>query len=533
MIQFDKLPESEAQYRAVKVAAAGQQVYPAYARVSAMPYNTIWPGRQRPLDQTEDAGFVLMQADEPFEMTVTYDHPIEEVIVRPLSKGIAVRCEGREARFILPGPGQYSVEADGQHHALAVFVNPPGSFGVDLQDPSVLYYGPGVHHAGQILLKSEQTLYLEAGAVVYGSVTAIGAQHVTIAGHGILDGSLEVRHDEDYLYPVSTVQTERGSEGSEEALSAYLHPVAQTPLPEDEAGMKAHLQAQRVLNGCVRFYHCQDIRVQGVTLRDSASFALIPANCTGIHIAWVKTIGMWRYNSDGIDLLNSSDALIEDCYLRNFDDCMVLKGVKGFDHHNVARVAMRRLTVWCDWGRALEIGAETCADAYHDILFEDCDLIHGAHMMMDIQNGDRARVSNVIFRNIRCEFSGDDLPCVYQSDMNESYEHAVARITPVTSSEGFDPEHMEYGLLMKSHNYCGVFSKDGKMGGVKGVRFEQIQVYLQKGASMPPSRFEGVDPEHMTEQVKIMNLKVNGKRIASLDEGHIFCNAFTQDITLQ
>ena len=532
MIQFDQIPESEAQYRAVQVAVGGQQVYPTYARVSAMPYNTVWPGRQRPLDQTEDAGFVLMQADEPFEMTVTYDHMVEEVIVRPLSKAIRVQCQGHVARFTLPGPGQYSVEADGPHHALAVFVNPPGRFGVDLEDPSVVYYGPGVHHAGQIVLKSEQTLYLEAGAVVYGSVTAIGAQHVTIAGHGILDGSLETRENEDYLYPVATAGPDVSSDDNKSA-TAYLHPVSQACLPEDAAGMQAHLKAQRVLHGCIRFYHCKDIRVLGVTLRDSASFALIPANCVGIHIAYVKTIGMWRYNADGIDLINSSDALIEDCYLRNFDDCMVLKGVKGFDRRNVARIVMRRLTVWCDWGRALEIGAETCADAYHDILFEDCDLIHGAHMMMDIQNGDRARIYDVIFRNIRCEFSGEDMPCVYQSDMDEPYKQAAARVVPVTSTNGFDPEHMEYGLLMKSHNYCGVFSKDGKMGGVKGVRFEQIQVYLQKDAPMPPSRFEGVDSEHMTENVKIINLKVNGKRLASLDEACVTCTDYTRNITIQ
>ena len=71
------------------------------------------------------------------------------------------------------------------------------------------------------------------------------------------------------------------------------------------------------------------------------------------------------------------------------------------------------------------------------------------------------------------------------------------------------------------------------MGGVKGVRFEQIQVYLQKDAPMPPSRFEGVDSEHMTENVKIINLKVNGKRLASLDEACVTCTDYTRNITIQ
>lgn len=50
---------------------------------------------------------------------------------------------------------------------------------------------------------------------------------------------------------------------------------------------------------------------------------------------------------------------------------------------------------------------------------------------------------------------------------------------------------------------------------------------------MPPSRFEGVDSEHMTEDVKITNLKVNGKRISSLEEAGILCTDYTRNITIQ
>ena len=82
---------------------------------------------------------------------------------------------------------------------------------------------------------------------------------------------------------------------------------------------------------------------------------------------------------------------------------------------------MRGCTVWCDWGRALEIGAETCADEYRNILFENCDIIRCAHYYLDIQNGDRAWVHDVVFRDIRCEYSRYALPPVYQHDMNAPY----------------------------------------------------------------------------------------------------------------
>ena len=88
MLVLTNTPVSETLYTRVSVAVNGTPVGMPSVRVSAMPYNTAWPGRQRPPDQTETAPILSFSADEPVTVTVTYDAPPTEVLVRPLSRGV-------------------------------------------------------------------------------------------------------------------------------------------------------------------------------------------------------------------------------------------------------------------------------------------------------------------------------------------------------------------------------------------------------------------------------------------------------------
>ena len=174
---------------------------------------------------------------------------------------------------------------------------------------------------------------------------------------------------------------------------------------------------------------------------------------------------------------------VANCFLRDFDDCVVLKAIKGWDVVNVHHVTVTGCTVWCDWARCLEVGEETCADEYYDILWEDCDLIHGSFIFLEIRDGDRAWVHDMLVRNIRCECSPYDLPPVFQSDMNAPYPGF---------GKSYQPE------LIVSHIQDGPWSNDHILGKVTDVRFENIFVSCPADAPMPrqPAYRRGGGPRH-------------------------------------
>ena len=467
MAQIHKLPQDELVSLDYKIKINGIPTEAYYARVSAIPFNRVWPGYQRAIAQTELASFIYfsMEDNEEVEISITVTKPFKEVTVRPLSKNIQSKTDGQTVTFKLNQTGQYTFEPDGFHNALHIFANPVFDFGIDKNAPNVIYFGAGIHNPGVIKLKSNDIVFIDEGAVVLGVISAKDADGIRIFGTGILDGSWEERHG---------------------------------------------------AVGCMRFTNCTNISIKGIICRDSVVWTVNVFNCTNVVIDNIKLIGMWRYNSDGIDLVNSTNCVIKNSFLRNFDDCVVLKGLKGHDHRNVENIYVTNCVIWCDWGRGLELGAETCADEFRNIIFEDCDLIHGMHIQLDIQNGDRASIHDVIFQNIRIEYSKYTLNPVYQHTDDQIYEHTSPRI----------PE------LFYAHIYNGMWSKDMLYGENYNITFKNIYVQLDDGLPLPESVFVGVNEEHQTYNITIDGLYFNGKKINDISEIPVKTNEFTHDVKL-
>ena len=490
-------PQDEKRYTDCKVTVNGISASLPLCRVSAMPYNTAWPGYQRPIDQTEEAAFLSFESDEAVTLTVTYKKAPDKVLVRPLSKGVNVSADGNTTTLTLHTPGAYTVEADGSHHALHVFFNPVKDFKKYTEDAkNILHYPAGVHRVGRVELDSDTTVILDSGAYVYGSFLAVCAQNVTICGYGIIDGSKEKRETVNDLFPLDYYNT----------------------IPPDREAILSLIEKNHALDGIVRFYDCKNVRLEGVIMRDSATFACVAARSEDVRIENVKAVGMWRYNSDGIDLFNCSRALIKNCFLRNFDDCIVLKGICGWDDRNMEDILVEGCVTWCDWGRNLEIGAETNAREFKNIVFRDCDCIHGSSICLDIHHHNRAEISDVAFEDIRVEYTRHQLPDTYQYDMKAPFPTF---------------ETTRHPLLMAIPIYAmGLFSKDGKHGCVHDVSFKNIQILTDSpDIPVPESAFIGLDKEHTVSCVKVENVTFNGKALHG-DEMRIHRNEFTHDIEL-
>ena len=452
------------------VTVNGQPVFVHQARVSAQPINQVWPGYQRPLEQTEMAAFATWDMGGPVEVAVASARPVREVKVRPASRGITPSLEGQTLRFTLDRPGAVTVEVNGMRRALHLFANPPEAGAPDPEDPAVRYFGPGVHCPGVIRMTSGQTVYLAGGAVVYGAIVAEKADHIVIRGRGILDGSKFSRGD---------------------------------------------------VHALINTLGCNHVTIEGITLRDPCGWTLVPVVCREVRIRNIKLIGLWRYNADGIDFVNSRNCSVEDSFVRSFDDCIVFKGLKGWpgvecNFEPVTDIQVRRCVLWCDWGRALEIGAETMASEVSGLSFEDCDIIHSLDVAMEVQNGDRAHCHNLLFSNIRVELDDDCARPVYQKQRGQAYAVAPA-----------DRHLSQLIVLVTSEN---MWSRDPVRGRVDGIRFKDIEVTAW---AMPELYFAGRDAEHGVRDVSIENLRINGRRVRNVEEARFTIKPFVSDVRVE
>lgn len=456
-------PDGEAPSEDYIVKINGNPAFVYKARVSAVPLNQVWPGYQRPLDQTEIASFAYWDMLEPVSVEVLSNRPVESVDVRPWSYGIKPNVAGNRIEFQMPHPGQITVEVNGTHHALHLFANP-----IEESIPSgsdVLYFGPGIHKVDKLELKSGQTVYIAGGSIVHGSIVATGASDIKILGRGILDNSMY----------------ERGK-----------------------------------APGPIVLYQCSNVKIDGIVLRDPNVWTVTPSDCQYVDISNIKLIGLWRYNADGIDIVNCQHVTIDKCFVRSYDDSIVIKGLHRTGEKPVKDVVVTDCVIWNEWGRALEIGAETVAPEISGLIFKNCDIIRTAHIAMDIQHGDRALVKDVRFENIRFEVDDYNPRPQMQKERGEKY--------------GFGEDKTYVPRLLVLEIRKNFYSKDAERGRIQNIDVKDVEVI---GNPFPESYFCGYDASHRVENVTIKNLRIGGKIIKNAEEGKFSIREHVNNVLIE
>lgn len=486
-------PVMENDFQDFLVKVNGKEVFLDVARVSKVPFNRRWPGHQRPIDQSEQINFLSLSTDEPLTFEITPKKAFENVIIRPLEAGIIPKINNGTISFTIEKPQYFTVEPFGRNNALHIFVDPIEEAE---KEGEIIYFGTGEHYVDTLNLKSNQTVYIDEGAVVYGCIKAIDAENIKIIGRGILDNS---KNKEKILFEV-----------------------------EDSANDCAIKNAKRQMT--VQLEYCTNVEIEGITIRDSLVYNIRPIACKNLTIKNVKIIGCWRYNSDGIDMHNCENVLIENCFIRTFDDSICVKGFDCYyegDVEEAVRKAMYRngksydifknvlvknCVIWNDWGKCLEIGAETRAEEIFDITFENCNIIHVSASVLDSFNIDYAFVHDITYKNISVEYDEIIPELILQKSDKDVYEitnpdYAPDLISVVTAY------HYEYS------------AGGSRRGKTENVNFENIRLYSRQ---KPTFNFEGFDETHLTKDIFIKNIYWNNRLLTELSD--VKTNQFTKNI---
>ena len=338
----------------------GDKEVPVYTcRISKYPFNSWWPGHQRPINQTDVVSFVNLVCDEEVQIKV---QPLtktayERIMVKPYSKGVVATKDGDKIVFTLKENGGYVFELDDYHNLLYIFNNKPVL--CDNPDNVTYYFGAGIHFTGKITLKSNESVYVDKNALVYGAIFSENAENIKIYGNGIFDGGWEERVSQRCYGPFT--------------------------------------------NGNVKFYDCKNIKIQGVGFTNSAVWCVNLFHCFDVDIDGINVFGQWRYNTDGIDVVNGKRVTVKNSFVHSFDDTITVKGIDQYCFENNTDMLFENCVLWCDWGKTLEIGLETNCVEYKNITFRNIDVLRGGNTTCDIQNGDCADVHDIVFEDIRIE----------------------------------------------------------------------------------------------------------------------------------
>lgn len=440
-------------------------------RVSAIPFNRLWPGKQRDVSQSEKAYVLRIEDVAPVSIQVFYKKRITDVRIRPQSKHIACFPERNTVSFTLEKYGQYVLEANGEHGALHIFYDEPERF----EQRGVTYrFENGEYHIGKLELNDNDKIYIASDATLYANIVAFGKKNIQIFGHGILNGSDEQRTQKN---------GDLGWDGETDFSPEKLHTI-----------------------GCIKLFYCRNVRIEGIMITDSESYAAVFYACEQIKMDRVKVVGHWKYNNDGIDFMNCRNVCVTNSFIRSFDDSLCIKGISAFSDQDCENITVDRCIMWCGWGKTLEIGLATAAKNIRNITFSNCDLIHNQHRCISVSNGQFADISDVLYRNINIEYGYADTPCIQEND-EQTYE----------SNHDFLPQLIL--ITDARRNWQGNVSSPEEQRSIKNIVFENINVISEQ--ELPVSIVIHKENEYgVMKDILIKNIRVNQKEYQNINLLH-------------
>lgn len=289
------------------------------------------------------------------EVTKLAEGTINNAVIRPLNLGITPTINGNKVSFTITEPCKVSVEMDNYYklEKMFVFADAPEVDIPSPDDPSVLYFAPGVYDIGEYKVTiSKKTVYIAGGAYVKGKLSSYWNNHnLTIKGRGIFSG-------ENFPW----------REGI----------------------------------GNIHTKECDNVTIDGIMCINSPSYNITlnfdsdARTRDSFHIVKNVKIISWHDNTDGFHVQGRS--MIDDVFFFGHDD--------AFDIGQfTTEIRVTNCTTWNLWGGAILIS--WVGEYGGNALVDNLNVIHwdqtGNTSVITCNHGGRGHLKNFMIQNVRIE----------------------------------------------------------------------------------------------------------------------------------
>ncbi len=275
------------------------------------------------------------------------------------------------------------------------------------------------------------------------------AENIAITGAGTLDG----RGDEQHWWPWKYGTNGQPSQDRDRQL---LFDMAEKRIPVEE---RVFGEGHYLRSSFIQPYNCQNILIEGVTVKDSPMWQVHPVLSENVIVRGVNIIGHGP-NTDGVNPESCRHVLIEDCYFDNGDDCIAIKSGRNEDGRRIGvpseNIVIRRNTMRDGHG-GVTIGSEISGGVKY---------VYAEDNVMDSPNLDRAlriktnsvrggTIEHIYFKNNLVKSLKHEVVCIdmmYEEGDAGPHRPVVRHI----EVEGLKSSGGRYGVKIAAYSHSPV-----------------------------------------------------------------------------
>jgi len=397
----------------------------------------------------------------------------------------------------------------------------------------------GTYLTGPIVLKSNITLYLEAGATItfsdefdryqpvktrwsgyecYGYSPLIYGDNLTnvaIKGEGSFDGKGKAWWQINRQLRVdSKAYASKTTEKIAQLNQNFMEPI-ETNLDEWDS--------QFLRPPLLQLMNCKKVTIEGVTLKNSPFWNTHLVYCDHVTVHNVTFENPADTpNGDGFDIDSCTNVRVSDCHFAVGDDCLVIKSGINEDGRRVGKPTENVVVTNCTMHHGhggIVLGSEM-SGGIQNVTISNCTFIgtdRGVRIKTNRERGGYVR--NILVNNIYME----DVFCPIA--INSFYRHGVNENDPTVNSPEAQPitektpaiEHIQISHITARN--CRAAA--GFIYGLPERPINDISISHSTIEMTVDPNEEGGEPDMVQEELIMAGAGIFGKYISNLDIHHV------------